>query len=134
MERLVDHKLENLDKMVQLLDAALERFKEASADDKIFIRDSVAARLKIMVESLWKQLKRHLEASGLADVPSSPRAVIQLGEAAGIMTTQEAQLFQRCIFLRNMASHLYDEPHYILVIETAPAALALAKELLPRIQ
>ena len=132
MEKL-DYKVRNINKMLILLESALNKLNYHSDPDDIeFVRDSVAARFKILVESTWKAIKIYLETKGLA-MPGSPRDVLQEAVTSGFLSQNEFQEMLNFINLRNLASHLYDEPQYLLVIKAAPDAFKLISIIMQRI-
>ncbi len=131
----INLKLENIHKMAKSLQKAISRLnKTKDQDDVEFIQDSVAARFKILVESLWKTIKLHLENEKFADVPASPKGVIYFAREIHFLFPQEYDQLLKCLTLRNLASHLYDKPHYLLVIDAAPDALILIEKIVARIE
>ncbi len=134
MER-IEYKLENLNKMVLSLKKAITRLKkETDSEDIEYFQDSVAARFKILVESTWKNIKIHLEKQELIELPTSPKAVINFAKEVSFLSQQEHDQFVKYLLLRNLASHLYDQPQYILVIDVAPDALLLIQKIIARIE
>jgi hypothetical protein len=65
--------------------------------------------------------------------PASPKGVILYAQRYGFLTESESILFLKCLHLRNLASHLYDQPQYVLAIHVAPEAVAMIKVLLRRL-
>lgn len=90
-----------------------------------FIQDSVVARFKILIESTWKDIKLYLESEEFADLPSSPKGVINFAKEVD---------FLKYLSLRNMASHIYDQPEYLPAVDAAPHAVTLVKKIISRIE
>ena len=131
----IEYKIENLQKMTKLLGKALNKLNfHSDPDDIAFVRDSVAARFKILIESTWKVVKLHLEDKGISDISASPNDVIRRSEEAAFLNKEEALQFKSFIKLRNLASHIYDEPQYLLVINAAPDAFSLVTKIIKRIE
>lgn len=134
MEKL-KHKLDNLKKMLTLLERAVDKLQNNSDSDDIeFVRDSVAARFKILIESTWKLIKLYLENKDIEIESSIPRAVIDQAFEINLLSRLETEQLISFIKLRNLASHLYDEPQYLLVIDAAPGAVNLIKNIVKRIE
>lgn len=72
----INHKLENLNKMVLALERAIQELEIARQDQVEFIQDSVVARFKILVESTWKNISLVLVLQGFSDLPASPKSLI----------------------------------------------------------
>jgi nucleotidyltransferase substrate binding protein (TIGR01987 family) len=131
----IDNKLKNLHKMVIALEKSINVLeKNTDPHYTEFFQDSVVARFKILLESTWKNIKLYLEDKGFADVPGSPKDIIHLARDAQLLSTHEHDEFIKYLSLRNLASHLYDQPQYILVVNAAPQALGLFKNIIKRIE
>jgi nucleotidyltransferase substrate binding protein (TIGR01987 family) len=134
MEKITN-KLANLKKMIIALEKAINKLaKPKDPEDIEFIQDSVIARFKILIESGWKDIKLHLENQEFADVPSSPKGVIHFAKETNFLTQQEHDEFLKYLSLRNMVSHIYDQPEYILAVHAAPSAVILVKKIINRIE
>lgn len=128
----LEAKLKNLQKMIVALQQAVNRLENSTPDDIDFIQDSVVSRFKILIESAWKDLSLFLIEQGFADVPGSPKGVIHFAFEAKIISQQEYDEFLKYLNLRNVASHLYDKPQYLLVVDAAPQACIFVKKLYDR--
>lgn len=134
MEKL-SYKIKNVEKMLSLLERSIDKLNNHSdPDDVEFVRDSVAARFKILIESSWKLIKLHLEFKGVDISTSTPKDVIIHSVEANFISEDEAAKLKSFIKLRNLASHIYDEPQYLLVVGAAPEASKLVSELITRIK
>jgi uncharacterized protein YutE (UPF0331/DUF86 family) len=130
----IEFKLINLNKMIVSLKKATTRLaKVTDSEDIEYFQDSVAARFKILIESTWKNIKLHLENEKFADVPASPKGVITFAKEANLLTQEEHDQFIKYLTLRNLASHMYDQPQYLLVIQAAPGAVVLIQTIIDRI-
>ena len=131
----VNYKLENVRRMSIALDKAINKWRQTIDSEELeFIQDSVVARFKILIESTWKLIKEHLEHQGLSEIPNSPKGIIELAAESGLLSKAEQDVFIKFWALRNLATHLYDQPQYVLVVEAAPDALELIKKILTRLE
>ncbi len=131
----IELKLINLKKMSAALKRSINKLNKETDQEYIeFLQDSVAARFKILIESTWKILKLYLEQEKFSDIPASPKGIIQICKEAGLISSEEAQKFVSFLDLRNLASHLYDQPQYLLVINAAPNALTLIEKIVEKIK
>ena len=130
----IDNKIKNLRKMLNHLERSLNRLLNSSSDDIEFFQDSVASRFKILIESTWKLLKSVLEEKGFTDVPGSPKDVIFKAKEAKLIDEQEYNKLINCISLRNLASHLYDQPQYLLIVDIAPSAFRCIENIVNRME
>ncbi len=134
MDRM-NYKLENVHRMMIALDKAIDKLQQTiDLDEREFIQDSVVARFKILIESVWKVIKEYLEQQGFTDIPNSPKGVIELAAESELITKLEQDVFIKFWSLRNFATHLYGQPQYILVVEAAPDALELIKKIIARLE
>ena len=121
--------------MMIALDKAIDRLQQVTDPEELeFIQDSVVARFKILIECTWKVIKEYLEQQGFTDIPNSPKGVIELAAESELITKLEQDVFIKFWSLRNFATHLYDQPQYILVVESAPNALELIKKIIARLE
>lgn len=127
MEKL-EYKLLNITKMISNLERSIKKIEKVSEEYREFIEDSIAARFKILIESSWKMLKLHMENLGVADLPGSLKEILFVSMQNNILTKFEYDKFIHYIKLRNLASHIYS-----LVIDAAPEAIKLIKEVKDRI-
>lgn len=130
--RNLDRKLENLNKMIAALERSIKKLDTAKEDELEFFQDSVVARFKILIESTWKNMALILHLQGFADLPASPKGIIAFAVDAKMITPHEADSFSKLLILRNLATHLYDQPQYILVVNAASGALSLVKKFYQR--
>jgi len=130
----INYKLENLHKMVAALEASIDMLERVEQQHVEYLQDSVVARFKILIESTWKAMAHLFEHQGLLEVPANPRGVMTLAHRIRYISQDERDEFIGYISLRNLASHLYDQPQYILVVTVAPGALKLVKQLVERMQ
>lgn len=128
----IKSKLENLNKMIVALKQSIDALEKSSPEYLPFIQDSVVSRFKILIESTWKDLGLFLAELGFSDIPGSPKAVIHLALEAKIISQQEYEEFLKYLSLRNMASHVYDKPQYLLAVAAATDAVILTKKLYDR--
>lgn len=134
MDRM-NYKLENVHRMMIALDKAIDKLQQTiDLDEREFIQDSVVARFKILIESVWKVIKEYLEQQGFTDIHNSPKGIIELAAESELITKLEQDVFIKFWSLRNFATHLYDQPQYILVVEAAPDALELIKKIIARLE
>ena len=121
----VKHKVENLNKMMKALERAINRLEHAVPEDVEYVQDSVIARFKILIESTWKHIALFLQEQGFEELPASPKGIINFAYEKNFLSLIEHDNFLKYLSLRNLASHLYDQPQYVLVVTAAPGALAL---------
>ena len=134
MEKL-DYKLSNIYKMIVNLDKSVKRLKRNSDKDDIeYLQDSIVARFNILVESSWKLLKLYMEEKGVSDLSGAPKDVINKALQINFLSPEEHKKFLNFISLRNMASHIYDEPGYLLVVDAAPIVVELTKTIVERVK
>lgn len=131
----IDQKLENLHKMIVALEKAVKKLEKTTKEEDLeFIQDSVVSRFKIMIESAWKDIKLYLENQGFADVPASPKGIVHFAREVHFLSQQEHDDFIKYLSLRNLASHLYDQPQYLLAVNAAPGAVILVKHVITRME
>lgn len=130
----IDYKLENLNKMAKALERAIKRLELSSSEDVEYIQDSVVSRFKILIESTCKNIALVLQKQDFENVPASPKGIIEFAYDAKFLSQAERDSFMKYISLRNLATHLYDQPQYVLVVSAAPDALALIKTLFARME
>lgn len=134
MEKMIK-KHENLQKMIIALEKSIKALEKHHDDAEAeFFRDSVIARFKILIESTWKNIKLILEERGFAEVPSSPKGVLHFALEAAFLTQEEHDELLKYLSLRNLASHLYDEPQYNLVVYAAKPAISIIQKIMLRMQ
>ena len=88
---------------------ALNKLKEGlsiSNLDDLHI-DGILQRFEFTFELAWKTVKDYLEYQGFTEKTGSPREIIQLGFAQGIIEDGESWI--KMMLARNSLSHLYDE-------------------------
>lgn len=130
----IAYKLENLNKMVKSLERAVARLDRADPEDVEYFQDSVVARFKILIESTWKNISLVLQEQGFIDLPASPKGVVSFALESKFISKAERDALLKYLSLRNNASHIYDQPQYVLVATAAPGALALCKALFTRME
>ena len=130
----IKFKEENIQKMMKALKRALDRLdKNTENEDIEFLYDSIVARFKILIESVWKHIKLSLEQQGFLDVPSSPKGVLHFAREVNFLFQNEYDKLIDYLALRNLASHLYDEPQYALVAQAVPEAYRVIKQIIGRL-
>lgn len=123
-------KVENINKMLKHLESSLQVFEETKNQVyNEYIRDSVISRYKILVDYTWKAIKVYLEKKGFVDMPANPRDILMLAFESKFLNKDEHDLLLNAIFMRNTASHIYDEYKYLLVLESATEILGLIKNI-----
>lgn len=128
------HKLKNIRKMQKLLADAIEKLSAAPPHDIEFIQDSVVARFKILIESTWKIIKIYLENKEITEVTGSPKEILKSAFEFGLLNQQEYEALLSYVKLRNVASHIYDQPQYLLVVEAAKPALYVIQIIIDRLE
>ena len=118
--------------MIIALKQAIDRLEDATPEYVDFVQDSVVSRFKILIESTWKDLGLFLYELGFTDIPGSPKGIVHLALEAKFISKEEHEEFLTCLNLRNLASHVYDKPQYLLAVAAAPGAFALTKKLYNR--
>ncbi len=73
------------------------------------VSESVIHRFEICYDTMWKILKRYLqEELGLADVPNSPRPILQLADSNNLLSSPYSQ-WNQYIDARIGTTHDYSE-------------------------
>lgn len=129
----IEYKLANISKMVSNLNRSITELTKAPENYQEFLRDSVASRFEILIESSWKVIKLHMENLGSFDLPGSPKEILALAYQENILSKFEYEKCLSLLKLRNMASHIYSEEQYLLVIGAAPEAVKVIKDIMDRI-
>lgn len=87
---------------------ATERLKEAlKENENDIVIDGTLHRFEFTFELAWKTIKDYLEYSGIVDGLGSPREIIKIAYANGIIENGEEWI--KMMLARNSLSHLYDE-------------------------
>ncbi|HLC06556.1 MAG TPA: HI0074 family nucleotidyltransferase substrate-binding subunit [Candidatus Babeliales bacterium] len=112
MEKL-EKKYNNLVKIHRRLATAIEKYKEALADENAdcetidLIRDSLIKRFELTYDLLWKYLREYVIAvRGVAI--DSPRKVFQECLSLGLTNREETVQLVDLIEDRNLTTHVYD--------------------------
>lgn len=104
---MVKYDAERLDLQFEYFQKALERLKEALAENETsFVRDSIIQRFELTFEMAWKTMFRLLKDKG-ANLPAKAYAV--LPEAFEMNLIADADLWDSMREYRNDTSHEYNE-------------------------
>ena len=87
---------------------ATNRLKEALKEKENDLTiDGVLHRYEFTFELAWKTLKDYLEYLGISMNTGSPREVIKMSFASGLIS--DGEIWIKMMLARNSLSHLYDE-------------------------
>lgn len=103
--KLVDS-LSNLRKAVNKLNAAL-----TIPNDRELVIEGTVQRFEVVVELLWKTLRRALKYEGVRINPDSPREAMKEGFAIGWLHNEP--IWQDLLDKRNTTSHEYLDDEFI---------------------
>lgn len=98
--------LTNLRKAVDKLNSALE-----IPNDRELVVEGTIQRFEIVVELLWKTLRRGLKYEGIKIRPDTPRETMKEGFAIGWL--QNESIWQDLLDKRNTTSHEYLDEEFI---------------------
>lgn len=98
--------LGNLRKAVDKLNAAL-----AIPNDRELVVEGTVQRFEVVVELLWKTLRRALKYEGVRISPDTPRETMKEGFAIGWL--QNEPIWQDLLDKRNTTSHEYLDEEFI---------------------
>lgn len=119
--------------MLKNLTTALKALNECKKEDHIqFYQDSVVSRFKILADYTWKTVKLYLESQNIEIEFANPKEVYKVAQEANLINKKEYETLERSIYLRNMASHIYDQPKYLLAVEAAPETINVIKTLIQK--
>lgn len=133
-QEMTARKLENFNKLIQSLERAINRLESADSEMYEYVLDSVDLRFKFLIDSIWKNINLFLQEQGFIDLPIGPKEIVSFALEAKFISKAEHEALLKYLLLRNNASHIYDQPQYVLVATAAPGALALCKALLARME
>lgn len=133
-QEVIARKRENFNKLIQSLERAVNRLESADQEMFEYVLDSVDLRFKALTDSIWKNIDLRLQEQGFTDIPASPKGVAAFALESKFISKAEHEALLKYLLLRNNASHIYDQPQYVLVATAAPGALALCKTLLARME
>lgn len=119
--------LANLRKAIDKLNAAL-----LIPNDRELVVEGTIQRFEVVVELLWKTLRRALKFEGITLIPDSPREVMRQGFAVGWLHNEP--IWQDLLDRRNTTSHEYldeelIENNYEDIKAVAPEILKVLKVL-----
>lgn len=87
---------------------AVNRLKEAlNEKENDLMIDGVLHRYEFTFELAWKTLKDYLEYLGISMNTGSPREIIKMSFAHGLIS--DGEIWIKMMLARNSLSHLYDE-------------------------
>jgi nucleotidyltransferase substrate binding protein (TIGR01987 family) len=98
--------LSNLRKAVDKLNAAL-----AIPNDRELVVEGTVQRFEVVVELLWKTLRRALKYEGVRISPDTPRETMKEGFAIGWLHNEP--IWQDLLDKRNTTSHEYLDDQFI---------------------
>ena len=92
----------------QDLRRATERLKEAlNVEESEITIDGTLHRFEFTFELAWKTLKDYMEYNGIIETTGSPREVLKIAFASGLI--EDGETWIDMMLARNSLSHLYDE-------------------------
>jgi nucleotidyltransferase substrate binding protein (TIGR01987 family) len=102
-----EQRFQNFDRAVGLLREPFERDVAALS---ALEREGAVHRFEFVVELAWKTLKDYLEHEGQLVQPATPRHVVKLAFAAGILS--DGQVWIDMLDHRNLLAHTYDAARF----------------------
>lgn len=133
-QEVIARKLENFNTLIQSLERAVNRLESADQEMFEYILDSVDLRFKALIDSVLKNIDLYLQEQGFIDLPAGPKEIVNFALESKFISKAEHDALLKYLSLRNNASHIYDQPQYVLVATAAPGALALCKVLFARME
>lgn len=104
--RKLKDSLGNLRKAVDKLNAALQ-----IPNDRELVVEGTIQRFEVVVELLWKTLRRALKYEGTRIQPDTPREAMKEGFAVGWLHNEP--IWQKLLDKRNSTSHEYLDEEFI---------------------
>lgn len=102
---------------------------ELTALDREALGESVIQRFEVAYELSWKFLKRYLsEELGMTDLPSSPKPILRLGDANGLLDGK-VESWLKFADARVATSHDYDRRKADQTLLIVPEFVLEAKNL-----
>ena len=98
--------LSNLRKAIEKLNSAL-----AIPNDRELVIEGTIQRFEVVVELLWKTLRRALKYEGVRIMPDTPRETMKEGFAIGWLHNEP--IWQDLLDKRNTTSHEYLDEEFI---------------------
>lgn len=112
-------RFENFEKAFLLLRSSFD--KESDFTD--LEKEGLIQRFEYTFELSWKTLKDYLEFSGIKLEETTPRNVIKLAFASGVI--KDGELWIKMLIQRNLLSHTYNQEVFNTAIDS------IKKEFLP---